>query len=168
MRAAAVLVMLVAACATNKNPPPSPAPAASSVAGTATSAPTAPAVATSAALAAEPAEPLVLQDVVLFPPDVATPGPQIAPILDAVAAKLRDRPDVRIEIAGHCNDKEMVEVAYARANLVASGLAARGVPRTRVHVESYGSLRPLAPNTNEEGRAKNRRVDFRVVKEGVE
>jgi outer membrane protein OmpA-like peptidoglycan-associated protein len=106
--------------------------------------------------------------VVLFPPDVATPGPQIAPILEAVAAKLRDRPHVRIEIAGHCNDQEMTEVAYARANLVASGLAARGVPRTRVHVESYGNLRPIAPNSTEEGRAKNRRVDFRIVKEGAE
>ena len=99
---------------------------------------------------------------------MATPGPQIAPILETVAAKLRDRPDVRIEIAGHCNDKEMVEVAFARANLIASGLAARGVPRTRVHVESYGNLRPVAPNTNDANRAKNRRVDFRIMKEGAE
>jgi len=72
---------------------------------------------------------------------------------------------VRVEIAGHCNDKEMTEVAYARANLIASGLAARGVPRTRVSVETYGNLRPIAPNTTEEGRAKNRRVDFRVLAE---
>lgn len=165
MRTAAVLVMLVAACGTNANPPPPTPPPPVPIGSAAPAASSAP-----LAASAEPAPrgPLVLDDVVVFPPDVATPGPQIAPILDTIAAKLRDRPDVRIEIAGHCNDREMVEVAYARANLVASGLAARGVPRTRVHVESYGNLRPLAPNTTEEGRAKNRRVDFRVVTEGAE
>lgn len=149
MRTAAVLMMLAAACGM-QTAPPAPTQQASP-----------PPVAT--APAPPVVEPLVLDDVIEFPPDVATPGPQIAPILDRVAAKLRDRPHVRVEIAGHANDEEMVEVAYARANLVASGLAARGVPRNRVKVETYGNLRPVAPNTTEEGRAKNRRVDFKVL-----
>lgn len=105
----------------------------------------------------------MLEDVGPFPSDVATPGPRLAPLLEAIAAKLRARPSVFVEIAGHCDDTEKEEVAYARANLVASGLAARGVPRTRVKVETYGTLRPIAPNDSPENRAKNRRVDFKVL-----
>lgn len=105
----------------------------------------------------------MIDTIVPFPPDVATPGPQVAPILEDVAAKLRAHPSATVEIAGHCDDTEKEEVAYARANLVASALAARGVPRTRVKVETYGALRPVAPNTSPENRAKNRRVDFKVL-----
>jgi len=113
---------------------------------------------------AEEQELTSIDTVVLFPPDVATPGPKIAPLLEQVAAVLRAHPSVRVEVAGHCDDHEMVEVAYARANLVASGLAARGVPRERTVVATYGTTRPLGSNKTEEGRAKNRRVDFKVLR----
>ena len=113
---------------------------------------------------AEEPELTTIDTVVLFPPDVATPGPKIAPLLEKVAAVLRDHPSVHVEIAGHCDDREMVEVAYARANLVASGLAARGVSRERTVVATYGTTRPRGSNKTEEGRAKNRRVDFKVLR----
>ncbi len=147
-----LLVAFAAACTTTHAPaPPAPAPAP----------PPPPAAAES-----EPesvSEPLVLDAVGPFPSDVATPGPRLTPLLETIAAKLRARPAVTVAIAGHCDDTEKEEVAYARANLVASGLAARGVPRTRVRVETYGALRPIAPNDSPENRAKNRRVDFEVL-----
>ena len=112
--------------------------------------------------------PLRIDALVPFPSHVATPGPQVATILEDVASALREHPTAIVEIAGHCDDQELETVAYARANLVASGLAARGVPRSRVKIETYGKLRPLAPNTTPEGRAKNRRVNFRVLESSGE
>lgn len=141
----ALAILVVAAC-TKSAPAPSPSP----------SPPQAAAPADASTTKAEPLD--AIDTVVLFPPDVATPGPQIAPILEEVAAVLRAHPEARIEVAGHCDAGETVEVAYARANLVASGLAARGVSRDRMKVETYGI------DTSDAGRAQNRRVDFKVLR----
>jgi outer membrane protein OmpA-like peptidoglycan-associated protein len=45
-------------------------------------------------------------------------------------------------------------------------LAGRGVDRSRLQSRGYGSAVPVATNRTEEGRAQNRRVEFRIVQRG--
>jgi len=42
-------------------------------------------------------------------------------------------------------------------------LASRGIAKERLSVKAYGATIPVAPNTTEEGRSQNRRVQFRVL-----
>lgn len=100
--------------------------------------------------------PIAIATVLHFPPEVATPGPALGPELDRVAEVLRANPTVRVEIHGHADPKEAEGVAHARANLVASGLAARGVPRTRSTVRAHGHSQPAADG-------KHGRVEFVVL-----
>ena len=101
-------------------------------------------------------QPVVIATVLHFPPEVATPGPALAPELDRVAEVLHANPAVEVEIDGHADPEEAEAVAYARANLAASGLAGRGIPRTRMTLRSFGYRQPAADG-------KNRRVEFKVL-----
>jgi outer membrane protein OmpA-like peptidoglycan-associated protein len=51
-----------------------------------------------------------------------------------------------------------------RADSVVAWLVKRGVARARLSPKGYGKDRPIADNTTEEGRTRNRRVEFRVVR----
>jgi outer membrane protein OmpA-like peptidoglycan-associated protein len=113
---------------------------------------------------AEPAqEPIEIKTTVPYPSLVATPPPSVAPALDEVAAVIKRHPTIVVEIGGHADGQEDESVAFARANLVRSSLVARGVGADRLVVKTYGKTRPVAASTSEAGRAKNRRVEFRVV-----
>jgi flagellar motor protein MotB len=42
-------------------------------------------------------------------------------------------------------------------------LVEKGVPAGRMRAAGYGDTRPLGANDSEEGRAKNRRTEFRII-----
>jgi OOP family OmpA-OmpF porin len=71
-----------------------------------------------------------------------------------------------ITIAGHTDSKGTdnynMELGRKRAEAVRDLLVKFGAPADRLAVESYGKTRPIATNDTEEGRAKNRRVEFHV------
>lgn len=77
---------------------------------------------------------------------------------------LRERPDYHIYIAGHTDglgkDRYNQELALKRARRIAEGLSELGIASHRIHVEAYGSLRPVAPNQTDTGRQLNRRAEF--------
>ena len=88
-------------------------------------------------------------------------------ILDHVAGSLRDWPKVRVEIQGHTD--EMGTPAYnqdlsqRRAESVRDYLISKGVKASRLEAKGYGETRPIAGNTTDEGRAKNRRVELKKL-----
>ncbi|MFQ5705194.1 MAG: OmpA family protein [Gemmatimonadales bacterium] len=88
-------------------------------------------------------------------------------ILDAVAASLLAYPEVRIEITGHTDatgsDRINRPLSAARARAVMAYLARKGVPPGRLQARGYGSDQPIAPNSTRAGRARNRRVELRVI-----
>jgi outer membrane protein OmpA-like peptidoglycan-associated protein len=147
------IAMLLAACGT-QTPTSTDASLPAGAASPAAGSHQAGATTSSAQRAAESS--VVIATVIHFPPDVATPPPRVASLLDEVADILRANPSVRVEIGGHADRAEDEGVAHARANLVASSLAARGVPRTRVEVTSYGYRRPAADG-------RHGRVQFQVL-----
>ena len=87
--------------------------------------------------------------------------------LDAVAAILTRNPDVKAEVQGHTDSEgdagKNLELSQARAQAVVDYLVTKGIPAARLTARGLGEAVPLVPNTTEEGRAKNRRVEFQLA-----
>jgi outer membrane protein OmpA-like peptidoglycan-associated protein len=90
--------------------------------------------------------------------------PESRVALDVVAQSLVDNPEVRLEIAGHTDSRSPAEynlwLSEARAAAVRAYLIERGVAADRLVARGYGLTRPIAPNDNPAGRARNRRVEL--------
>jgi len=91
--------------------------------------------------------------------------PESKPSLDQVAEFLKDDPTMKIHVVGHTDnvggmDSNMA-LSQARATAVVAALVKQyGVPASRLNAAGVGPLAPVAPNTTDEGRAKNRRVEL--------
>ena len=59
--------------------------------------------------------------------------------------------------------KANLRLSRARANSVKVFLVKRGVNAKRLIARGYGETKPIAPNTTEAGRQKNRRIEFTVL-----
>ena len=73
----------------------------------------------------------------------------------------------RIEVGGHTDWKgrapRNLELSQRRADAVREALINAGVDASRITAKGYGEEIPVAPNETETGRAKNRRIEIRVV-----
>ena len=80
---------------------------------------------------------------------------------------MTDFPFLRVEIEGHTDDQGSDayndKLSEARAKAVADHLINKKIDAGRITWKGYGKRQPLVPNTNEENRAINRRVEFRVI-----
>ena len=80
---------------------------------------------------------------------------------------LKDHPNVRVEIEGHCDDRGTVEYNLAlgakRAAAVKNYLVALGVARDRLTTISYGEELPLCHEETESCWSENRRAHFAVA-----
>jgi OmpA-OmpF porin, OOP family len=87
--------------------------------------------------------------------------------LDNIATILRAYPKATVTVSGHTdnvgNEQANLNLSKARAKAVANSLTSDGVESDRVSAEGYGSLKPVADNSTEAGRAKNRRVTLEVA-----
>ena len=81
---------------------------------------------------------------------------------------LKRNPNVEIEIAGHTDSKGSDEynqrLSQGRTQAVVDYLISQGVNARRLVAMGYGESKPVDTNETEEGRAKNRRVEFTVLK----
>lgn len=93
--------------------------------------------------------------------------PTSFPILDNIAELLKANTTVVVEIGGHTDsqgsDSYNLRLSDLRANAVRNYLIQRGVTATRLIAKGYGESMPIAPNTTRDGRARNRRVEFKVI-----
>ena len=89
-----------------------------------------------------------------------------APVLDRIAAGLRDNQNTDVQIVGHTDstgsDAINNPLSVDRATSTRNYLTARGVSASRIEIEGRGSYQPIASNNTEEGRARNRRVEIFV------
>lgn len=97
----------------------------------------------------------------------ATLTPESEGELNKLADLLTDYPLMRIEIEGHTDDVGSDDanliLSDDRAKAVVDFLRKKKIEEERMTWKGFGETRPLAPNTSEEARARNRRVEFRVV-----
>jgi OOP family OmpA-OmpF porin len=93
--------------------------------------------------------------------------PAGAEVLDAAAKALAENPDANIEISGHTDSQGAAKMnqglSQRRAVSVKSYLASHGVAANRLTPVGYGQTQPIADNASDEGRARNRRIEFRVI-----
>ena len=89
-------------------------------------------------------------------------------LLDQIADVINQHPEVgAIRVEGHTDRQGGAQynrgLSQRRAESVVAYLVGKGVPRERLQPRGFGFDRPLADNDSEEGRAKNRRVEFNFV-----
>ncbi len=89
------------------------------------------------------------------------------PIIGRAATVLAEYPELRLEIQGHTDsDGDPAfnhELSRKRAESVRSELIKSGVDKARINAVGYGGTKPKASNETEEGRATNRRIEFRLL-----
>jgi len=110
-----------------------------------------------------------LLEPIQFEYDSAKIAKQSLPIVDEVARIFADHKEfVLIEVAGHAdergNDKYNLELTQKRVESVVAALIARGVAASRLRAQGYGEYCPIDTSHTETAWAKNRRVDFMVLK----
>ena len=92
--------------------------------------------------------------------------------LDGAAAKLREHPEVALFIEGHADQRGAPEYNLAlgqrRGATVANYLIRSGVSNERLSVVSYGEERPLDEGSDQTALARNRRVEFRLMRGDVQ
>lgn len=90
------------------------------------------------------------------------------PELDRVVALLEENPGMKVEIAGHTDNKGSAslnnKLSANRADAVEKYIVSKGIAADRLSSKGYGSTKPEADNTTEEGRSQNRRVEFTILK----
>lgn len=102
----------------------------------------------------------------LFPAGGATPGPQAALLLQAVAEALKPEGG-RLRVVGYTDDRPVHTVLFpsafklsaARAEAVRDALARALGPGSPIVAEGRAAADPVAPNTTAENREQNRRVE---------
>jgi len=104
--------------------------------------------------------------IVEFEPGSAVLRPVALPILDDMAAAMTRLKGRKFELIGHTDAlgarPANVSLSLARAQAVKTYLVARGLPADSLATSGMGPDQPVAPNATEEGRARNRRIEFRV------
>ena len=93
------------------------------------------------------------------------PGSQIE--LDKIIQLLYDNPTLKIQISGHTDNEgkpaDNLALSLNRAKTVVSYLINKGVSSQRLSYKGFGETQPVADNKSDEGRAKNRRTEMKVL-----
>ena len=101
---------------------------------------------------------------VLFDFNKASLRPESAPILQTVLDMLNNDTSLKIEVQGHTDNVGTaaynLKLSQSRAAAVSAWLGQHGIAATRLTAVGYGLTRPVADNADEDGRAKNRRVEI--------
>ena len=87
-------------------------------------------------------------------------------ILDQVVKVMVENPSYKLEINGHTDNKgnaeKNLQLSQKRSEAVKNYLIQKGVPANKLTAYGWGQTAPVADNTTNEGRTKNRRVEFKV------
>jgi outer membrane protein OmpA-like peptidoglycan-associated protein len=88
------------------------------------------------------------------------------PLLDEIAKAAKECPGT-IEVQGHTDSVGLpannLALSEARAKSVMEALQSRGLDAARLKATGFGPDKPIADNTSAQGRAQNRRIEFRVL-----
>ena len=90
--------------------------------------------------------------------------PESAVEINRIAKLMQENPNIEFEVQGHCDatgsDKVNDPLSQKRAEAIVAALVEQGIASARLTPVGKGSHVPIASNSTDEGRAKNRRVEF--------
>lgn len=107
----------------------------------------------------------VAVDGIYFDTNSATLKPESARAIAQVAALLESEASLKVYVVGHTdtvgNDDANLKLSRERAQSVVQSLVrTHGIAASRLEAFGNGPFAPVAPNANEDGRARNRRVEL--------
>jgi len=98
----------------------------------------------------------------------ATILPESQEQINNIVAVLKAYPNVNVKVGGYTDNvggaAANLRLSQQRANAVRAELVNHGIPANRLQAEGYGEEHPVADNSTEEGRARNRRIALKVTK----
>ncbi len=104
---------------------------------------------------------------IFFDTDSSNLKPSSESELNKLITFMNSNAKIRIEISGHTDNVGKsaynLDLSMRRAKSVYGFLAAHGISATRLVYKGYGDTQPIATNDNEEGRARNRRTEMKIV-----
>jgi outer membrane protein OmpA-like peptidoglycan-associated protein len=88
--------------------------------------------------------------------------------LDNIYKMLSEHQKMVIQLEGHTDNagssSANLKLSEGRVNAVRSYLVNKGIKKNRIEVKAFGGSKPVANNSTEEGRIKNRRVEIRILR----
>lgn len=109
---------------------------------------------------------IVLRNV-FFDYNKSTLKPESSTELDRLVKILQENPSIRIELSGHTDntgtDDYNQRLSENRAKSCVDYLIGKGIAASRLEYKGYGESKPIDTNNTEEGRANNRRTEFKII-----
>jgi len=89
------------------------------------------------------------------------------PILDEVVTLMKSRGSIKMGVYGHTDSRgiasQNLKLSTDRAASVVNYLVQHGIAASRLESQGFGQTKPIADNNTDAGRAKNRRVEFKIL-----
>lgn len=105
---------------------------------------------------------------IFFDFDQATLKPESFPELNRIVGLMNERTAMQVEIAGHTDatgpEQYNLTLSERRAKSVQKYITGKGIDEKRISIVFYGESKPIESNATKEGRSKNRRVEFKIIK----
>jgi outer membrane protein OmpA-like peptidoglycan-associated protein len=87
--------------------------------------------------------------------------------LERLVKLMKDNPTIKMEISAHTDDigSDALNMALSnkRAKVVTDYIAGQGIPANSLKSKGFGKTKPIVPNNSDENRAKNRRVEMKII-----
>lgn len=104
---------------------------------------------------------------IYFDTGKSTVKPNSETVLDGAVKVMLEYPGVRVVITGHTDSRGSEEknllLSRERAESVKGYLVSKGIPSSRIETVGAGPAEPIATNNTRAGRAKNRRIEFKLL-----
>jgi OOP family OmpA-OmpF porin len=86
------------------------------------------------------------------------------PVIEQIIEMMNQAPDIQISVEGHTDNvgssESNLKLSQARAKSVMDAIVKGGIDKSRLSSTGFGEEKPIADNSTEEGKAKNRRVEL--------
>ena len=109
----------------------------------------------------------IVLDHLIFEQGKAILNPKSFPGLDEVVALMKDNTKLVIQLEGHTdnqgNAKLNMELSQDRVDNVKKYIASKGIEKARVKTKAFGGTKPILNANTPEARARNRRVEMRIL-----